>query len=111
MNRYQKAHKVFEAYMQQLGATREEGQAYQWSLNTPLGRMDFSMHSEDLSIYARFDDVEKAKKHLSDMRLNRYSGKWNWHGLTNKSDPFEALKLELDAIMAMKSEDSTLLAA
>jgi hypothetical protein len=107
MNRYEKARKVFETYVTQLGAVRQEGQAYRWTLNTPVGLMSLSMHSEDFSIFTRFDDVEKAKKHLPGLGLNPFSGKWNWHGMSRNDNPFEAFKLEVDAIMAMQIEDAT----
>jgi hypothetical protein len=106
MNRFEKARRTFDAYMTQLGAAREVGQAARWLLQTPLGETRFSMHADDFSIYVRFEDVEKASRHLPDVRLNRHSGKWNWHGLSRNDNPLEAFKVEMDAIMAMKVDDT-----
>jgi hypothetical protein len=100
--RLAKAHQTFAAYMQKVGAAHEPAHtAYRWKIETPLGLVYLSMHDDSTCIFVRFDDPARVKQHLTDMRLNRHSGKWNWHGLTPLDDPFEAFKLEFDDILTM----------
>ena len=105
MNQYEKAHETLAAYITQLGGTQASpDDAYRWTLETPLGALHLAMHEKNFSIFALWEDVDKAKAHFgtsSTGRLNRFSGKWNFHGLTEKSNPFEAFKAELDAVMAL----------
>lgn len=78
--------KEAEAALSRLGATLvDPGRMYPYSLNTYAGELRISI--DDDSLMCRFEDVEKAKEELYsslyglDQRLNRFSGKWNWHGL------------------------------
>lgn len=62
--------KVFQAGNYGNGTTR-------YDIETNLGILVVTPH--DNWIACHFKDVEKAKQHISDDRLNKFSGKWNWH--------------------------------
>jgi hypothetical protein len=71
-----------------LGAVRNEQTGeYEdkyWFIETKAGQLRMSLDVEGTiwSIFARFEDVEAAKKIIytgPTSRLNPYSGKWNWH--------------------------------
>lgn len=78
-----------------------------WTLQTIAGELDITLHKSDLtdgtsvfSIFGRFSNVEKAKKKLDALSLNRlnpHSGKWNFHSLD--SDILEQLEDEVDVIL------------
>lgn len=111
MNQYEKAQKTLAAYVAQLGGElASPTETRRWTVSTPLGELRLSMHEKDLSIFARWEDLEKAKAYFgtgSAGRLNQFSGKWNFHGLTAKSNPFEAFKAEMDAVMAHATAPAT----
>jgi hypothetical protein len=48
-----------------------------YDIETSLGTLVVTPY--DNWIACHFKDVEKAKQHLSGDRLNKFSGKWNWH--------------------------------
>lgn len=65
-----------------MGAGAEDHDNYTWPIvfyNTPAGPMLVGVN--DFWIACRFKDGEKARQYFgsTDPRLNRYSGKWNWH--------------------------------
>lgn len=57
----------------------DEGAMYPYTVETTAGRLDLNFHDDWLACC--FDDVERAKKLVGAGCLNRFSGKWNWHGL------------------------------
>lgn len=60
-----------------MGATDAPPNLSQYQLNTNIGILWISI--QDGWIACCFEDVEKAKSANLGDRLNRFSGKWNWH--------------------------------
>lgn len=92
-----------------LGFKKVEGGPYDFCLDTPLGQLWASPYDDWIA--CRFDNLELAKQHLPhgyDDRLNKFSGKWNWHGdgldadgyATEMLNKFEAA---VSHILAMKT--------
>lgn len=55
-----------------------------WTLETRVGELQISVHAPEssklFSVFCRFEDVDKAKTFIGDdNRLNKYSGKFNFH--------------------------------
>lgn len=68
------------AWAQQIGATDEPpGSLPGFVVETIAGPL--RIHPYDDWIACRFADVARARAHFGpgDARLNRHSGKWNWH--------------------------------
>ena len=101
-----------EAYLSKLirlGFKKVEGGPRDFCLDTPLGQLWASPYDDWIA--CRFDNLELAKQHLPhgyDDRLNKFSGKWNWHGdgldadgyATEMLNKFEAA---VNQILAMKT--------
>lgn len=65
--------KVITSYYQ--NGIKAEG--FKYHIETCIGTLVVTPY--DNWIACHFKDVEKAKQHISDDRLNKFSGKWNWH--------------------------------
>lgn len=64
------------AIITERGAVATTAHHYPYELNTSLGLLRISI--DEGAIFCRFEDVARAKEGISDERLNRFSGKWNW---------------------------------
>lgn len=112
----------FTAYMLSKAASPETGCSYKWRLNTKCGPLLITIHDSDFtkqgnlkkqrnplaSIYCRFDDIEAAKvcSEVDKNRLNRFSGKYNFHTSQEDGDTksvweycFSLFSYELERIL------------
>ncbi len=85
-----------------------------YTVETICGPLEITLDTHPyslLSIFCRFKDVEKANKHWEkelaqyngQCRLNRYSGKWNFHG-EDATDLVAQFFLEFNKIVPSKGE-------
>ncbi len=80
--------------------------ATEYFINTIAGKLNITLHtpekSQVFSIYCLFDDTQKAVNVFgSDERLNKYSGKWNFHGYNAAYTLYEFQK-ELSKILLLE---------
>lgn len=70
-----------------MGATDAPPELSQFKLETMLGTLWIAVKGDKIACC--FEEVERAKTADFGTRLNRYSGKWNWHEGPEGLDKFE----------------------
>ena len=73
--------------IERLGFIKTPASRYDYRLETIAGPLDLSIHDSWLACC--FDNVVLAVKHVGGLRLNHFSGKWNWMEMT-ELQAFEA---------------------
>lgn len=63
--------------LEKFGAEAVKGSTYDWVLKTRLGPLHVKAYDDWVA--CRFENIEAARSALGQGRLNRHSGKWNWH--------------------------------
>lgn len=86
--------------LRELGV-RDNDIHYKFVIDTPLGDLFITVHDSDIenkskiySVYARFEDTERARKKTG---CNPYSGKWNFN-FHVEDDPIETANRIIDRI-------------
>lgn len=71
--------KILAPMLLQLGASRTSEVRQEYKIDTVVGAL--FVHIYDNWVHCRFENVAAARKNLkiSHIRLNQFSGKWNWH--------------------------------
>lgn len=103
---------MLDAYLRERGATWSDRGLGQYRIETPLGALDITpdpaylAEGGMLTVFARFDDVDRACAKLNKGRVlrgevNPYSGKWNHHydNDTAPEDAFRDFKAHLENIL------------
>lgn len=102
--------KLLDVYLRERGATWSDRGLGQYRLATPLGDIVISpdvayIAEGGLTIFTRFDDVDRACAQLNKGRLlrgdvNPYSGKWNHHydAWVTPENAFRDFKANLERI-------------
>ena len=75
---------------------------YKYELETKAGKLNITTHepeaSKVFSLYCSFDEADKAKQLIKENRLNRYSGKWNFH-YWSADEVISRFKTEIEPIL------------
>lgn len=92
-----KLSKLVKTYLCLRNAVVDPTGFYQYKIKTKAGILLVSFGKSQGAIFCRFEDPEKALRAMPDyenqLRLNRYSGKWNWHfGKVSAEEAFYAFK-------------------
>lgn len=97
-------------YLQVIGGERIEKHHFtHYKVKTKAGNLEVSLHNPEkgqvFSIFAKFDDEKKALQELQTIgnsfsidRLNKYSGKWNFH-LDDSELTLTTFKFELTPLL------------
>ena len=97
-----KFRETVKSYLVSVGA-KPEGSHYHFELDTEAGLLWVSIYDGEKNIFCRFKDVDRAKAAIenSSRRLNRFSGKWNFHfrASTSVEDCMQAFKYELEPLL------------
>jgi hypothetical protein len=99
-----KLHKLMKTYIYIRGAYPDPTKFYEYKLMTKAGVLFISYSKDTGTIFCRFDDPEAALKVITGFssrnRLNKYSGKWNYHFSPCEAETaFQMFKQELDTVL------------
>ena len=100
MSRHHDFQEACTAMLVSLGATPGD-RCYPWRLMTLAGVLHLRPLEDWLA--CRFQDVQAAKQVVGRDRLNRYSGKWNWHFTDPTTDDLENLRRHLHSLLPVDS--------
>lgn len=78
---HEKLQAEIEALLVQMGAHRadaSEGATYPFTLMTKVGLLN--IHPDRDAVFCKFEEPARAAEELGATRVNRNSGKWNFHG-------------------------------
>jgi hypothetical protein len=89
------------------GAVPTKDGFYEYQLETSVGllRLSFSEGDSLASVFARFEEPERAVAVIGRHRMNPYSGKWNWHWGRDDSPELALLSFQddLDRLIAAQT--------
>jgi len=101
--------KTMQKYLHEVGAELTDewfghGSLTGYKLNTKAGILYIGLEKPTnehscFSVFARFESAYKAKELISsEYRLNKYSGKWNYH-YSNEDHLFHIFQVELEPLL------------